>query len=110
MADPNYDVAGRYVWTLVLANHQRLNTAAEGCKVVTIGESNWYKSVVHNIWAAAKPTSTLALRTTSKFCSKGVDIVATMDKIVVVPCGGSDRFEFDLPDDFEYVGPKNVGE
>jgi hypothetical protein len=110
MDAPNYDIAGRYVWELVVANHQRLNAVDEGCKIVTIGESNWYKSVVHNIWGAVRPVGTLALRTTEKFCSKGVDIIATMDKIAVTPCGSSHSYEFALPDDYEYVGPKNVGE
>lgn len=110
MAEPNYDIAGRYVWELALANHLRLNTADEGCKIVTIGESNWYSSVVHSIWGAAKPIATLALRTTAKFCYKGVDIYATMDRITVTPCGSHNSYEFTLPDDYEYVGPKNVGE
>ena len=110
MQAPNYASAGRYVWELVLANHRRLNTVEEGCKVVTIGESNWYESVVQEIWSAAQADSTLALRTTEKFCSKGVDITATLDTIVVMPCQSHNRFEFKLPGDYEYIGPKNVGE
>lgn len=110
MAAPNYDMAGRYVWELVLANHQRLNTVAEGCRVVTIGESNWYDTAVKAIWSAATPTGMLALRTTEKFCAHGVDIVATLDKITICPCGSSQSFEFAVPDDGDYVGPKSIGE
>ena len=110
MSTPDYEAAGRYVWELVLANHQRLNSEGEGCKVVTIGESNWYGTVVHTLWSAATPLATLALRTTEKFCSKGVDIVATRSKILVLPCGSSGRFEFDVPEDYHYIGPNDVGE
>lgn len=110
MSAPDYSAAGRYVWTLALANHNRLNTASEGCKIVTIGESNWYGPPVQSIWSAAKPTATLAIRTASPICSKGVDVFATMDEIVVVPCGSNVRFVYRLPEDYEYLGPVNVGD
>lgn len=110
MGEPNYEAAGRYVWTLVHANHRRLNTETEGCKVVTIGESNWYDTVVSTIWAAVRPIATLSLRTTEKFCSKGVDIIATMEKIVVSPCGTTQQFEYSLPDDYAYPMRKDIGQ
>lgn len=107
----DYPGAGRYVWSLVLANHHRLNTRDADCTVVTIGHPNWYfHQVNQQIWTAAAPGATLALSTTEKFCSKGADIVATMEKIVVVPCGSRAAFEYKLPADGEYLGPSNVGE
>jgi hypothetical protein len=109
MPAPNYAMAGRYVWSLVVANHQRLNTAAAGCKVVTIGHANWFMEQIHyEIWSAAEATSALTLRT-EKNCPKGADIVATLDGIVVTPCGSHTAFPFALPSDGDFVGPSDVG-
>lgn len=107
-ADPNYDIAGRYVWELVLANHRRLNSPDGPCTVITIGESNWYDSVVSAIWTAAQADGTLPLRTTAKFCPKGVDIVAMMKKVIVTPCGTHTHFEYAVPDG--YLERKDVGQ
>jgi hypothetical protein len=110
MESPNYAMAGKYVWSLVVANHRRLNTATAGCKVVMVGHPNWYMmQIQYEIWAAVDAGTALTLRTTEKFCSKGADIVATLDGIVVTPCGAHAGFQFGLPDDGEFEGPNDVG-
>lgn len=106
----DYEVVGWYVWELVLVNYQRFNIVSEGCKVVMIGELNWYGMVVYFIWGVVKFIVMLVLRMIVKFCFKGVDIVVISSKVLVLFCGLGNCFEFDVLDDYEYVGLKNVGE
>jgi hypothetical protein len=99
--EPNYDIAGRYVWELVLANHRRLNSQDAPCTVITVGETNWYDSVVASIWSAVGPDGVLPLKSTPKFCSKGIDIRVTMKQVFVQPCGTNTTITYDIPDGFQ---------
>ena len=107
-AAANYPNAGRKVWELVAANHRRLNSQDEGCRVVTIGHHNWYHhEVPSTIWGALKPVGTLALKITER-CPKGVDITATLTKIIVQACESNSLWEYDVPGEFEYIGPDEI--
>lgn len=104
----DYAGAGRYVWSLVLANHRRLNTPDAPCTVITVGETNWYTEVVSTIWSTVGPDGALPLRTTDKCCPKGADITVTMKKVTVQPCGTNITYEYAVPDGFELT--KDVGQ
>jgi hypothetical protein len=107
--ETNYPKAGRYVWQKVAGIHANLNGKGSDCQVVTIGHPNWYiKEVVSDIWAALKPNGQLALKTTEKQ-PKGVDIMASRDKIIVKKCPNwGQTWEYTPPGEWEYVGPEDI--
>jgi hypothetical protein len=107
-SEPNYQAAGRYVWTLVHANHTRLNGSDSPCKIITIGESNWYNGIVQSIWSTMSADAVLPLRVTAKHCSKGVNVTATMTRVSVQPCESNLTYGYDVPD--EFMETKDIGE